>query len=176
MRINRRCFLRFSGSVAMAGLFSGCRNLIDVSQAGRPNILFIAVDDLRPELGCYGSSHVISPNIDRLAGEGVVFDRAYCQSAVCNPSRASLLTGFRPDRTKVWDLHTDFRDHIPQAVTLPQYFMTQGVGAELYDHRSDPDENLNVADDPKYDTVQKELASLLKKKWEFLWSAKDGDA
>jgi arylsulfatase A-like enzyme len=126
MRINRRSFLRITGSAAMAGLFSGCRSLKNVSQANRPNVLFIAVDDLRPELGCYGIAHVISPNIDRLAGEGVVFDHAYCQSAVCNPSRASLLTGLRPDRTKVWDLHTDFRDHIPQAVTLPQYFMKQG--------------------------------------------------
>ena len=79
-------------------------------EPGRPNILFIAVDDLRPELGCYGADHVVSPNIDRLAAEGLVFDRAYCQSAVCNPSRASLMTGLRPDTLRVWDLCNGFRE------------------------------------------------------------------
>ncbi len=92
----------------------------------RPNVLFIAVDDLRPELGCYGVDSVKSPNIDALAAGGTVFHRAYCQQAVCNPSRASIMTGLRPDTLKVWDLRTDFRQTTPHAVTVPQYFGRQG--------------------------------------------------
>lgn len=95
-------------------------------ESHRPNILFIAVDDLRPELGCYGVDGIHSPNIDRLAKTGVMFERAYCQLAVCNPSRVSIMTGLRPDSTKVWDLVTRFRHTIPDAVTLPQHFKQHG--------------------------------------------------
>src|SRR3569623_1128366 len=90
------------------------------------NVLFIAVDDMRPELGCYGNKVVKSPNIDRLASGGVVLGHAYCQQAVCSPSRSSLLTGRRPDATKVWDVETHFRMALPVAVTLPQYFKEHG--------------------------------------------------
>ncbi len=96
------------------------------SGASKPNVLFIAVDDLRPELGCYGNPLIKSPNIDRLARAGVVFNRAYCQQAVCSPSRSSLLTGARPDTTKVWDLKTHFRKALPEVVTLPQHFKNNG--------------------------------------------------
>jgi len=94
--------------------------------AGKPNILFVAVDDLRPEFGAYGFDYIKSPNIDRIARAGVVFDRAYCQQAVCSPSRTSLMTGARPDTTKVWDLETHFRVAIPQVVTLGQHFKQHG--------------------------------------------------
>ena len=77
--------------------------------SNRWNVLFVAVDALRPELGCYGCRHIRSPNIDRLAARGRVFLRAYCQQAVCSPSRTSLLTGARPDTTRIYDLETHFR-------------------------------------------------------------------
>ncbi|MBL8235371.1 MAG: sulfatase-like hydrolase/transferase, partial [Bryobacterales bacterium] len=96
------------------------------SQPRKPNVLFIAVDDLRPEFGAYGSKYIHSPNLDRLAKQGVTFDRAYVQQAVCSPSRSSLLTGTRPDTTKVWDLVTHFRTAIPDVVTLPQRFKNNG--------------------------------------------------
>lgn len=97
-----------------------------VFAGNRPNVLFIAVDDLRPELGCYGKEAIKSPNIDRLAGSGLVFNRAYCQQAVCAPSRASVMTGTRPDTTKVWDLVTHFRKALPDVVTLGQHFKSNG--------------------------------------------------
>jgi iduronate 2-sulfatase len=94
--------------------------------ATKPNVLFIAVDDLRPELGCYGNPVVKTPNLDRLAAQGMVFNHAYCQQAVCSPSRSSVMTGRRPDATRVWDLETHFRVALPEAVTLPQYFKSKG--------------------------------------------------
>ena len=96
------------------------------AQKGKPNILFIAVDDLKPELGAYGNKLVKTPNIDRLAKMATVFLNNYCQQAVCGPTRASLMTGMRPDYTKVWDLKTQMRDMNPNILTLPQYLITQG--------------------------------------------------
>jgi iduronate 2-sulfatase len=102
------------------------------------NVLFIAVDDLRPEMGCYGNPVVKTPNFDRLASRGVVFNHAYCQQAVCSPSRSSLMTGRRPDATRVWDLETHFRAALPDAVTLPQCFKTNGYHcvalSKIYHH------------------------------------------
>lgn len=99
------------------------------------NVLFIALDDLRPELNCYGKSHIISPNIDRLARRGMVFERSYCQVAVCRASRVSLLTGLRPDSTEVWSngsRHKHLRDHLPDIVTLPQQFKNHGYHAQAF--------------------------------------------
>ncbi len=89
-------------------------------------MLFIASDDLRMNLGCYGDPVAKTPHLDRLAQRGLLFERAYCQQALCNPSRASLLTGLRPDTLRVWNLPTHFREHLPEVVTLPQYFKQQG--------------------------------------------------
>lgn len=110
--------------------------------ADRVNVLFIAVDDMRVELGCYGDTPALTPNIDQLASRGVLFNRAYCQQAVCNPSRASLLTGRRPDMLRIWDLPTHFRERFPQIVTLPQHFknngyFTQGIGKIFHNWRQE---------------------------------------
>ncbi len=95
-------------------------------QISKPNVLFIAVDDLKPILGCYGNKMIKTPNIDRLARMGTVFGSNYCQQAVCGPTRASIMTGMRPDYTKIWDLKTQMRDMNPDIVTVPQYFISQG--------------------------------------------------
>jgi iduronate 2-sulfatase len=113
------------------------------ASANRPNILFIAVDDLRPEFAAYGKNYIKSPNIDRIARAGITFNRAYVQQAVCSPTRSSLLTGTRPDTTKVWDLVTHFRDALPNVVTLPQHFknsgyFVQGMGKIYHGGFDDP--------------------------------------
>lgn len=94
--------------------------------ADKLNVLFIGSDDLNCSLGCYGNEDVSSPNLNRLAKQGTVFKKAYCQQAVCNPSRASMMTGLRPDTIQVWDLRADFRERVPNAVTLPQHFKNNG--------------------------------------------------
>ena len=98
--------------------------------AEKPNVLFICVDDLKPLLGCYGNTTVKSPNVDRLAARGLRFDMAYCNQAVCAPSRNALLTGLRPQTLGIYDLGTNFRKSRPDAVTLPQYFKQNGYHTE----------------------------------------------
>jgi iduronate 2-sulfatase len=92
----------------------------------KTNVLFIVIDDLRPALGSYGDKNASSPNIDQLAANGTLFTAAYCQQAVCAPSRASFMTGKKPDHTQVWNLETHFRKALPNVVTLPQYFKNNG--------------------------------------------------
>ncbi|MHC4228621.1 MAG: sulfatase [Planctomycetota bacterium] len=119
--MNRRKFLQLS----LVGITSVLSRSLMASER-KPNVLFIAVDDLRTTLGCYGDNTAVTPHVDRLAHSGMVFNRAYCQVAVCNPSRASLLTGRRPDTIRVWDLKAHFRQALPDVVTLPQYFKENG--------------------------------------------------
>ncbi len=136
--LTRRSCIR-KGLMAMGGLTLSAQG----AAPQRPNILFLAVDDLRPELGCYGRNYIKSPNIDRIARQGMTFRRAYCQQAVCSPSRSSLLTGARPDSTQVYDLVTHFRAAMPNAVTLPEHFrqngyFVQGMGKIYHPGYDDP--------------------------------------
>jgi iduronate 2-sulfatase len=146
-------------------LLFGCKAQVEKSidePSKKPNILFIAIDDLRPELGAYGSEVAITPNMDALAAQGLLFNNAYCQEAICSPSRASVMTGARPETIKVIENFSYFRDLNPDIVTLPQHLRTEGyetVYAGKIFHPGYTDEELswsrkaysgpNVADMPK---------------------------
>ena len=102
------------------------------SATNKPNVLFIAVDDLKPVLGCYGDKNAKTPNIDKLAARGMLFEKAYVNQAVCAPSRNSLMLGIRPQSMGLYDLKTYFRD-IPaysNTVTMGQTFQKNGYTAE----------------------------------------------
>ena len=102
------------------------------ADAPRYNVLLIMADDLRPSMGCYGDTQAKTPHLDRLAARGVRFDRAYVQYPVCNPSRASMLTGTRPEHNGVTGNGTFFREKMPDIVTLPQLFRQHGAAALSY--------------------------------------------
>lgn len=122
---------------------------LGLAASKRPNVLFIAVDDLRPQLGCYGHQQIKSPNIDRLASAGLRFDRAYCQQAVCAPTRASLMTGTRPDTTRVWDLQTPLNTVRPDLVSIPHHFRRNGYKTvslgKIYHHATEDPQGWSVA-------------------------------
>jgi arylsulfatase A-like enzyme len=107
-----------------------------------PNVIFISFDDLRPELGSYGNTEIITPNLDRFAERGVTFLNTYCQVAVCQPSRASYMTGIRPDSLQCWHLRDHHRGALPDVVTMPQYFHefgyhTVSIGKIFHNHVPD---------------------------------------
>ena len=105
-------------------------SIASAAEAGKPNVLLVCVDDLKPLLGCYGDPHAKTPNIDRLAKRAVVMESAYCNQAVCAPSRNALMTGLRPQTLGIYDLGTNFRKSRPDAVTMSQHFQKQGYRAE----------------------------------------------
>jgi len=130
-----------------AGLVVTDGNSEPVAPRGAPHVLLIVADDLRCEIGCHASDVVRTPNLDRLARRGVSFDRAYTQATLCNPSRTSFLTGLRPDRTGVHDNVIDYREAMPDAVTLPQLLRAGGwtthrIGKIFHGHldEHEPDE------------------------------------
>lgn len=126
-------------------VFTSCKNEKKNSEAvqeAKPkNILFIAVDDLRPELNFYGASYIHSPNLDNLASESLVFNRAYCNIPVCGASRASLLTGARPTRNRFIDARTQKDRDFPEAVSLPMLLKKNGYATisngKIYHHKTD---------------------------------------
>jgi iduronate 2-sulfatase len=114
---------RLAALIVLVAAACGCGRAAD---AARPNVLLICVDDLKPALGCYGDPLAKTPNLDRLAARGMRFELAYCNQAVCAPSRNNLLLGIRSTTLGIYDLGRNFRTAVPDAVTLPQYFMRHG--------------------------------------------------
>ena len=103
--------------------------------------MFIAVDDLRPEINVYGAEHIKSPNMDRLASEGLTFSRAYCNVPVCGASRASLLTGIKPTRNRFIHYFTRAAEDVPGAISLSQHFKNNGYytisNGKVFHHEDD---------------------------------------
>ena len=143
---SRRDFLSTSLKAGAAAFTTGLLPKLRADAQNQYNVLFIIVDDLRPMLGCYGHPDMHTPNIDRIAEQGTLFNRAYCQYPLCSPSRTSMITGLRPETTGVFNNSTDFRQILPNTVTLPQHFKahgyhTQSVGRVAHLPTLQDDEN-----------------------------------
>ena len=132
-------------------LLAGCSKHSSYEEVTTPkqyNVLFIAADDLRMNLGLYGDDVAVTPHLDRLAAQGMVFDRAYCQFPSCNASRASIMTGMHPDTISVWRLNDHFRETKPDVITLPQHFKmhgyhTESIGKVLHNYNKIRDNELS---------------------------------
>lgn len=137
---------------AVAALIFAASTLHEANATPR-NVLLIISDDLNCDLGCYGAEHVSTPNLDRLATRGLRFDRAYAQYPVCNPSRSSFLTGLRPETTGVLDNRTRFREAMPDAVSLPQWFRNRGYYSaglgKIFHRGGSPDDTQADRDDTR---------------------------
>jgi len=146
MQINRRNFLKM---VSMGAAAVSLPKMTALSASAendkRPNVLFFFVDDMRVQLGCYGKTQVKSPNIDKLAAGGTLFEHAYCSQAVCAPTRICTLSGLRPDSTGIYDLEHPLRDSNKDVITLPQHFKQRGYETitigKVYHHHEDDREN-----------------------------------
>lgn len=156
-------------TVAAAALLAGSVHGADTPR--KPNVLLIVVDDLNTDLGCYGHSVVQSPHIDRLAARGTRFDRAYCQYAVCAPSRWSFLSGLYPETTGIFEFQTLLRERIPDVVFLPQLcrqngYYTAGMGKVFHDERqSDAEKSWDFYRDRMGDDAQE--AAAIKRRYSF---------
>ncbi|ANQ52379.1 sulfatase [Flammeovirga sp. MY04] len=130
----------------------------------KPNVIFISFDDLRPEMGTYGSKLAITPNIDRLASQGLQFNKAYCQQAICSPSRASLMTGARPETINVIENYTYFRDENPDILTLPEHFKNNGyetINCGKVYHGKYNDPGRSWSKEPDYASLPYEVKTLV---------------
>ena len=140
--LTRRNFLKAVGMGTATLALPGCL-FAEKKGSGdkKPNVLFIAVDDLRPQLGCYGHKQMLSPNIDRLASDGVTFLRSYCQVPVCGASRASLLTGVRPTRDRFISYNVWAEKDLPGVLSLPKHFKNNGYhtisNGKIFHHSND---------------------------------------
>jgi iduronate 2-sulfatase len=146
--MNRRKFLKMAGmGVSAAALEMDLVRALAAEVAGgrKKNVLFFFVDDMRVQLGCYGKTQVKSPNIDKLAADGTLFERAYCSQAICAPTRICTLSGVRPDSTGIYGLDNPLRASGNDVVTLPQHFKQRGYETitigKVYHHRDDDKDN-----------------------------------
>jgi iduronate 2-sulfatase len=131
-------------ALVAASSFFGVAAAADQNGRVRPNVVFIGIDDLRPELGCYDSPIAITPHLDALAADGLLFRRAYCQQAICRPSRASLMTGTRPETTGLFHNYVSLRELQPDILTLPEHLIANGYNATYAGkifHNGDTDED-----------------------------------